>query len=133
MSNYLRDDTRFDDKQLERHFQITPSIFEYIFWCLAMNSKYWCDGKDCTKRPKNKPEVKKLSQSSQIMQWRRDGGGGTNSCFIYSLETHIVFGLLPCHGMHWKEQQMETKKMTRKEEKKFWHGTEFTRLKILHV
>ena len=60
MSNYLRDDTRFDDKQLERHFQITPSIFEYIFWCLAMNSKYWCDGKDCTKRPKNKPEVKLL-------------------------------------------------------------------------
>ena len=61
MSDYLCDDSRFDDKQFERHFRITAYIFEYIFRCLAVNNKYWRDGKDCTKRPKIKPEVKLLA------------------------------------------------------------------------
>ena len=59
--DYLRDDSRYDDKQFERHFRITASIFEYIFRCLAVNNKYWRDGKDCMKRPKIKPEVKLLA------------------------------------------------------------------------
>ena len=61
MSDYLVNESRFDDKQFERHFRVTKSIFEYIFQYLAANDPYWRNGKDCTKRPKIKPEVKLLA------------------------------------------------------------------------
>ena len=67
MSNHLHADLHFDDKQFERQFQIMPSVFEYIFWCLAVNDKYWRDGKDCTKRTKIKPEVKLLAALKVIL------------------------------------------------------------------
>ena len=39
MTDYICADSRLDDKQFERQFLIMPSIFEYIFRCLAVNNK----------------------------------------------------------------------------------------------
>ncbi len=54
-------ESRFDDKQFERQFRITRSLFEYILQNLALDDEYWCNGFDCTKRMKVKPEVKLLA------------------------------------------------------------------------
>ena len=61
MVNYLSYESQFDDKQFERQFQITRSIFKYILQTLASQDDYWCDGFDCTNRTKIKPEVKLLA------------------------------------------------------------------------
>ncbi len=61
MSDYLSQESRFDDKQFERQFRITRSLFEYILQNLASEDEYWRDRFDCTKRMKVKPEVKLLA------------------------------------------------------------------------
>ncbi len=60
VSASLMSDYRFNNKQFEQQFQITPSLFEYILRNLALEDAYWHDGFDCMKRSKIKPEVKLL-------------------------------------------------------------------------
>ena len=67
MSDYLRANSRFDNKQFERQFQIMRSIFEYIFQRLAAHDEYGHDGKDCTQRTKIKPEVKLMAALKVIL------------------------------------------------------------------
>ncbi len=61
MAGYFSHESHFDDKHFEHQFQITHSIFEYIFQTLISEDTYWYDGFDCTKRNKIKPEVKLLA------------------------------------------------------------------------
>ena len=61
MDDYLHQNSKFDDRQFERHHRITRGLFQWTLEELAKDDPFWTQKPDCTGRPGIAPEVKLLA------------------------------------------------------------------------
>jgi hypothetical protein len=66
LDDYLSQQSKFNDRQFERHFRITRGRLEFILQELAKDDPFWTDSIDCCGRVGNRPETKMLAALKTI-------------------------------------------------------------------